>query len=115
MKRGLGSLGLALAFAGLLASLSLVVWRQSRSMDTLRALEEIRAERVLVEAQRWEHQRRIQYLESRGRVEPAARSRLGMHVPSGAEEMIILPIDDAHSRLFGGGRAPAAAEARSAP
>lgn len=93
MRRRLGSLALALGFAALLAALSLVIWRQSRALDTLRALEVVRSERALAEAERWELARRIQYLESRARVEPAARARLGMHVPRGSE-LEILPLDE---------------------
>lgn len=106
-RRGahLGSLALALGFAALLAALSLVVWRQSRALETLRALEELRGERALVEAGHWELRRRIEQLESRARVEPAARKELGMHVPRG-REIVILPVDgpaapEAASRLAG--------------
>lgn len=116
--RGLGSLALALAFAGLLASLSLVVWRQSRVLETMRELEAVRSERALAEAERWELLRRIQHLESRGRVVPAATNRLGMRVPMGAEIVLMTldehtapelepeerPGDRIRRRLAGGGR-----------
>lgn len=92
-KGGLGSLALALAFAALLAALSLVVWRQSRALESLRALEAVRRERALAEAERFELSRRIQYLESRSRVEPYARDLLGLHVPTGSHEMLLLRID----------------------
>lgn len=92
-RSGLGSLAVALGFAALLAALSLVVWRQSRSLESLRALESVRRERALAEAERFELSRRIQYLESRGRVEPYARERLGLHVPTGSSEMVLLRID----------------------
>lgn len=93
-RRGLGSLALALAFAALLAALSLVVWRQSRALESLRALESVRRERALAQAERFELSREIQYLESRGRVEPYASERLGLHVPTGSDELVLLRIDD---------------------
>jgi hypothetical protein len=92
-RRGLGSLALALAFAALLASLSLVVWRQSRALESLRALERVRRELALAEGEHFELSRTIQYLESRGRVEPYARERLGLHVPTGSDELVLLQID----------------------
>ena len=73
----------------LLASLMLVTWRQSRALDALGALDEVHRSRGLAEAERASLQRRIQYLESRGRVVPEARRRLGMHNPD-ASEIIIL-------------------------
>lgn len=86
-----GLLRVALAFAGLLASLSLVVWRQSRALETLRALEAVRQERAVAEAERSVLMQRTQVLESRSRVVAAAAERLGMHVPTGAE-IVILPL-----------------------
>jgi cell division protein FtsL len=80
----------ALAFAALLASLSLVTWRQSRALEALADLDRARRERSLAESDRVELDRRIQYLESRGRVVPEARRRLGMHTPDGSE-MVLLP------------------------
>ncbi|HEY8469342.1 MAG TPA: cell division protein FtsL [Longimicrobiales bacterium] len=91
--RGLsGALGAALAFAAFLASLSLVVWRQSRTLEVLRALEAVRSERAVAEAERVELNRRRQMLESRSRVVKAAGERLGMRVPRGPE-IVILPLD----------------------
>ncbi|MEN8376264.1 MAG: hypothetical protein ABFS34_12515 [Gemmatimonadota bacterium] len=102
-RRTLGSLALALGFAALLAALSLVVWRQSRALESLRGLETVRKERALAEAERFELSRRIQYLESRGRIEPYARERLGLHVPTGSKEMVLLRIDPAPAEAAGGG------------
>jgi cell division protein FtsL len=89
MMRGAGTIRVALAFAALLASLSMVVWRQSRAQDALRVLEAARAERALVEAERSALTRRIQRLESRARVVAVAGERFGMRVPS-ADEIVIL-------------------------
>jgi len=82
----------ALAVAILLAALSLVTWRQSRALDTLATLEELRRETSLARAERTELLRRIRLLESRGRVVPAAREELGMHLPD-ASEIVYLPGD----------------------
>lgn len=82
----------ALAFAGLLASLSLVTWRQSRALEALAELDRLQRERSLAESDLTELNRHIQFLESRGRVVPEARERLGMHSPA-ASEIVWLPGD----------------------
>lgn len=92
----LGSLGLALGFAGVLAALSFVAWRQSSAFETLRRLEALRADRALLEAEHWELRHRIEQLESRARVEPAARRELRMHVPRGGE-IVILSLEEGPS------------------
>lgn len=89
-------LRLALAFALLLGSLSLVVRRQSLALEALRATDDLRRDRAVVEAERADLLRRLQRLESRGHVVAAAGRRLGMHVPAG-EEIVILPLDEAPS------------------
>lgn len=89
MRRRLGSLALALGFAAILASLSLVVWRQSQTLEVLRSLESVRSERALVEAERWELDHRVQRLQSRGWVAEAAEERLGMRIPTGSEIIYI--------------------------
>ncbi|MBI4408124.1 MAG: hypothetical protein HY561_00355 [Gemmatimonadetes bacterium] len=90
-RRGRGTLRLALAFAALLAALVAVVWRQSRALEALRALDETRRQRAVAEAGRMELLARIQQLESRARVVAAARDRLGLRVPTAAE-IVILPL-----------------------
>lgn len=82
----------ALAVAVLLASLSFVAWRQGRARRTLAEFDRIRRDAAVAEAERDELQRRIQHLESRGRVVPEARERLGMHTP-GSDEIVILPAE----------------------
>lgn len=81
----------ALLLAGLLGSLTLVVWRQSVALEMLRDLDAVRQERIVEEARRASLARRIEELESRGRVSAAARDRLGMRVPTGGE-LVILPL-----------------------
>jgi cell division protein FtsL len=92
MRRQPGLIRIALACALLLASLSMVVWRQSRALESLRTLDRLRTERAVAEAERSEVLRRLQVLEGRSRVVAAARSRLGMHIPGGPE-IVILPLD----------------------
>lgn len=89
MKRGSGAIRMGIAFALLFASLSLVVWRQSRALEALRALDAHRSDRALLEAERTELQRDIQRLESRSRILAVAGDRLGLRVPS-ADEIVIL-------------------------
>jgi hypothetical protein len=89
MKGSAGTIRVALAFAALLASLSLVVWRQSRALETLRSLDSLRAERAVVEAERATVAREIQRLESRARLVAVGANRFGMRVPSGREITIL--------------------------
>lgn len=79
----------ALAVAALLAALSLVTWRQARALEALQVLDAVERELSLVEAERADLHRRIQTLESRGRVVPAARDRLGMRTPSSGEIILL--------------------------
>jgi cell division protein FtsL len=89
MRKSSGTLRLVLCCAVALASLSLVVWRQSRALETLRALDELRTDRAVLEAERSALARRIQILESRSRVVSVAGERLGMRVPSSGEIVIL--------------------------
>ena len=89
MKQGNGAIRIGAACVLLFASLSLVVWRQSRALEALRALEAARVERALLQAERAELQREIQYLESRARVVAVAGERYGLRVPA-ASEIVIL-------------------------
>jgi len=82
----------ALSVAILLGSLGMVTWRQSRTLETLARLDEIRRQISVADAERVELKRRIQVLESRTWVVPAARKRLGMHTAT-TSEMVILPGD----------------------
>lgn len=91
VRKGPPVIRAALLVAGLLGSLTLVVWRQSQALEMLRALDEVRQERVVEEARRAALSRRVEELESRARVSTAARERLGMRVPTG-RELVILPL-----------------------
>ena len=92
MRALTGPIRVALAVAVLLAALSFVTWRQSRTLEALAALDDVRHARALAEAERTDLRQRIQVLESRGHVVPAARERLGMHSPE-ASEIVLLPGD----------------------
>ncbi|HSJ14754.1 MAG TPA: hypothetical protein VK939_10065 [Longimicrobiales bacterium] len=83
-----GTLRLALAFATLFGSLSLVVWRQSRALEVLRELDAARVERAILESERTGLARRIEELEGRARMLQVG-ARYGMH-PAEASELVIL-------------------------
>jgi hypothetical protein len=89
MKRqGRGAIRTSLAFALLFASLTLVVWRQSRALEELRGLDAARATRTILQAERADLQREIHRLESRSRV-MAAGGRMGLRLPA-AHEIVFL-------------------------
>jgi hypothetical protein len=60
------------------AALWLVIWRQTDSFRTARALGEIRANRALLEGRRSELERRIRTASSRDVLIPLAASRFGL-------------------------------------
>lgn len=80
----------ALAVGALLAALVMVPWRQSRAFEALAHLDDLRRQTSVAEAERVDLERTIQVLESRARVVPEARDRLGMHTPA-TSELVILP------------------------
>ena len=80
---------LALGFAGLLAALGLVTWRQSRAFEALAALDRVERSLSLARSERAELLRRTQRLDRRTRISEVAQQRLGMHRPE-ASEMVLL-------------------------
>lgn len=100
MRRGTPVIRTALLFAVLLASLTLVVWRQSRALEVLERLDETRRARVVEEARRSVLLRRVEQLESRARVSEAARDRFGMRLPEDGE-IVILPLRTLPAGLAG--------------
>jgi hypothetical protein len=80
----------AVTLAVFLVSLGFVTWRQSRSLETLAELDELRRGTSVARALVVELDREIQVLTSRARVVPAARDRLDMHTPDGSELVILL-------------------------
>jgi hypothetical protein len=109
-----GVLRLGALFLVLLASMALLVHRQSAALVTLRDLEYLRREVSLAEAERGELMRRLQHLESRQRVVSDAGRRLGMRVPHGAEIVILRigPAEPVPLLALGRGSPPGEAAAR---
>jgi cell division protein FtsL len=97
MRSHSGTIRLALCFALLLGALAMVIWRQSQALETLRALDKLRDNRAVAEAERSDFNRKIEKLESRASVVAAAGARLGMRVPS-ASEIVILPLQGERAR-----------------
>lgn len=79
----------AVAVAALLVSLATVTWRQSRTLEVLAELDEVRWRSATARAEVVELERRIRSLESRARVVSLARDGLGMRMPD-ASELVIL-------------------------
>lgn len=96
MKKGNGAIRMSVAFALLFASLALVVWRQSRALEELRGLDQARAERAILQAERSELLREIQYLESRSRIVAVAARRLQLRTPA-ASEIVFLQVSPRHA------------------
>jgi cell division protein FtsL len=88
--RASGAIRVALAFAALLASLSLVVYRQSRALDVLRDLDGLRSARAVAESERAVLSAKAQELESRARIKAVAEARWGMRVPASGELVTLL-------------------------
>lgn len=74
---------LTLAIAVLLASLSLVAWRQGRAYDLQRELETVRDEVELARTHRDELEAEQTALLSRDRIVRVARDLLGLRPPDG--------------------------------
>ena len=75
----------------LLASLSLVTWRQTRGLTLEREVRRLETARAMKDAERVELTREIERLRSRSRIVQVARDRLGMHLPAD-HEIVILPV-----------------------
>jgi cell division protein FtsL len=96
-RRGVGRLLVWLLVLG--SALAVVTWRQTEGHQRERALREVRSERAVVEAERMELERRVQALTTRARVVRVARERLGMHLPTDGE-IVLLPITGDSSAVF---------------
>ncbi|HSJ24377.1 MAG TPA: cell division protein FtsL [Longimicrobiales bacterium] len=102
MRKGNGAIRMSVAFALLFSSLALVVWRQSRALEELRGLDAVRGERVVLQAERSELQREIQWLESRSRIAAVAAQRLGLRTPGSDEIQFLQLPEDVEWPLPGG-------------
>lgn len=78
------------AVVALLSSLWTVTWRQGRAFQVLAQLDDVRRQISVADAELVELERSIQVLESRARIVPEARERLGMHIAA-STELVILP------------------------
>ena len=85
MTRLAGTSMVALATAALLASLSLVAWRQARALEALESLDRVSRDLSLSQAEVEDLMGRVSVLESRGRIVPEARDELGMRMPDASE------------------------------
>ena len=88
--RAKGTLRIALAFAALLASLSLVVRRQSTAYALLETLDDARISRAMTESERSRLTTEIQRLESRARIADLADRWWGMRAPQSDQEFVIM-------------------------
>lgn len=75
----------------LVAALASVVWRQTVGRERFRALETVREEVAVAQAERDELATRILELQRRDRIVRYAGERLGMHVARD-EEVVLLPV-----------------------
>lgn len=78
----------ALAMAALLASLSMVAWRQGRAFDVQQELEEVRSQVSMARSEQLQLNRDIRVLSSRERIVQVARARLGLRPPTGQVRVI---------------------------
>lgn len=74
-----------------LATTWIVYARQTAAIRAARALADGRARRANLEGQRADLERRIRAAESRAVLVPRAQQRLGLHLPSDSE-IILLPL-----------------------
>lgn len=71
--------------AGVGAALWLVIWRQTDSFRTARALADLRVQRAALEGRRSDFERRIRVATSRDALIPRAGARLGLRLPADSE------------------------------
>lgn len=89
----------------LLASLSVVVWRQTRGVALQREIRALQAERAIAESERLRLSTRIQSLQSRARIVRVARERLEMRLPADSQVVLLpLPPEEAVAQLAEVGR-----------
>jgi cell division protein FtsL len=89
--RGRALLKVLLFAAAVLSAFALVVWRQTRASDRQREIRGLDADVAVAEGEKTELMNRIQALQSRARITRVARERLGLHLPSDSE-IVLLPL-----------------------
>lgn len=82
---------IAVWLVAFLAATWLVYGRQTAAIRAARELADIRARRANLEGHRAELERRIRAAQSRALLVPRAQARLGLHLPSDSE-IILLPV-----------------------
>ena len=96
---------LRLAFAAVVVlAMASSVWRWTAGEDRFRELEKVREELRVVRAEKEELQTRILALQRRERITRYARERLGMHVATD-EEIVLLPLPASSEAARGAGDA----------
>ncbi|HEX6535394.1 MAG TPA: cell division protein FtsL [Gemmatimonadaceae bacterium] len=85
-----GRAWVALALLGFVLIGAGVIWRRTAGVARARELQRLEQRRVQLEAERAQLESDIRDLSSRARLAPVAERRLGMHVPSDTQ-VIILP------------------------
>lgn len=96
--RGRAMLRTAGFVAVLLAAFGAVVWRQTRAVERERELRGLRNELAVAEGEKVELANRIQALQSRARIVRVAKERLGLHLPTD-EEIVLLPVPAGAARV----------------
>jgi cell division protein FtsL len=71
---------LALALLAFVLVAVLIVWRRAEGVDGERAIEQLAAQRRMLEAERARLESQIREAESLGRIGPIAERRLGMRI-----------------------------------
>jgi cell division protein FtsB len=82
---------IALWLVAFLATTWLVYARQTAAIRAARELADLRARRADLEGQRADLERRVRAAQSRAVLVPRAQTRLGLHLPSDSE-IILLPV-----------------------
>jgi cell division protein FtsL len=77
--------------AAVLSAFATVVWRQTRASERQREIRALDADVAVAEGEKTELMNRIQALQSRARITRVARERLGLHLPSDSE-IVLLPL-----------------------
>lgn len=89
VKRKRGRTIFAFVLAGFVMVTGSVVWRRSVGINQVRALRELDRVRLQLEGDRARLARDLQEATSRSRLVPIAERRLGMHVPSDRQVVIL--------------------------
>ncbi|HUF65941.1 MAG TPA: hypothetical protein VMM17_08190 [Gemmatimonadaceae bacterium] len=89
VKRRRGRMIFAFVLAGFVAVTGSVVWRRSVGISQSRSLRELDRVRLQLEGERARLARDLQEATSRARLGPIAERRLGMHVPSDRQVVIL--------------------------